>query len=751
MTAAMDAGAPPLFAWDGGRGFAFSASSAAGGRLVLALFAHTDAAQALIALWEGEAGVCAVLLPQGCRHLELHILRGGLPAGIVAVELDELLLPEFIAADLPGLRRVAWSASEGLAAIEGEPPADVRLGLDLAGSSLDGFSRRRIGPLHDPYGRGRRVGVQAEAREGELRLSFANSAAANVLVAHVIGAAKNGGNTDLRRFGDQPDLLGASPFVYWQRGFRLLAPELTEADGDGVLALQPFEAGDEVIVLTPRGWLAVWDGEDWGDAGDRPQGSRMTIAAEPDGGLGVRAVFSAYRPASATALAAIGGGLSAQRGAQGSASLADMAADLAAALWRRSRTPAASTAASTEASPLVAAASSTAPPGLPPLARLTRAGAAAADGLSPILAALGSELGLGAAAIEEIDGLAAADRLALVLWFAADPAIARQAVAQRILLPPPAAAPARERIDAVLAWCADSALGERIEQAALGLAAAGRRDDLLALRRAADAIGEAWLPFTEAAAAETLARPAAEAAAAGPAEALLARLKRDPDALAAAQAEARGLDLAALAERRSRLAEAAAAAGEAPALAADLAKRLASLTATEIALVHRHLHATAGRRRRLDSIRVAVDALDAAAGAEGLARRMDRGGDPLVGMTRLGSASEAAVRALTQATAAHPALAALTVFVDRHAPADEADALLIELRRNLLRYGCLLLSQAVAREAVRAGQVVDPSRRERLLSGAVETLSTLVRAATEALPEGVRLGASLVDRLGAAP
>ncbi len=197
--------------------------------------------------------------------------------------------------------------------------------------------------------------------------------------------------------------------------------------------------------------------------------------------------------------------------------------------------------------------------------------------------------------------------------------------------------------------------------------------------------------------------------------------------LAAAQAASRGLDLAQLSEWRSGLAEAATESGQPEALIADIGGKLSALAAVDIILLHRHFRAVARRMKALGAIREAVAALDAAAGNGGLAARMDRDGDSLVGMTRLGSASEAAVRALTRVPAARPALVALTRFIDRHVEAEPADALIGDLRRNLQRYGCLLLAQAVAQECAEAmapasADAPEQAWRDRLRSGIVEML-----------------------------
>ena len=194
--------------------------------------------------------------------------------------------------------------------------------------------------------------------------------------------------------------------------------------------------------------------------------------------------------------------------------------------------------------------------------------------------------------------------------------------------------------------------------------------------------------------------------------------------------------------------------GQPAALVQDLSSRLAELAAVDIILLHQYFRAAARRIKALGSIREAVSALDAAADNGGLAARMDRDGDALIGMTRLGSASEAAVRALTKVPNVRDALVALTGFIDRHVEAQPADPMVRDLRRNLQSYGCLLLAQAIARECAEAtasahGAAPDQAWRERLRSGIVEMLPAYVRAATDALPDDVALGGSFTDRLPA--
>jgi hypothetical protein len=731
-----------LAVWDGSR-FAFQAAERLG---VIALVSHTAAGQELTAVWESAAGACIAALPENCRHVELQLFDGGLPTRTIAVELDELLLPDLIAPGLAGLRTISCTLSESGLVLSASADGAVR-GLALPGPAAMGatpFSRLRVGPLHDPAGPGRRILLGAEAGPDGVMLAT-EGAEALPLVAHVFGGDDAG-----RALPAEADASGASAETCRERGFRMLA----FAAGQGMrptLAIPGFGPGDEAIAFAPRGHVVAWRGEP-----DRT-GSRLFLSRDDSGAWQARAVSAAYRPATSTAMASLGGGGALalyEGGATATAKGADFAADLAEAIWRRHRAPR-----RPEAGWLAAVPAPHKP--LPPLARLTSLGGGAAQGLSPVIAGLAPAFGVATAALEELDGLPLPDRLALVLWFADHSTLATRVLRRRLVLPPPGSAPPPARIAALLDWSEETDLRERLESAAarLGSASADDREGQRLLRHAAALLDEGWINLDTLVAAETVMRSRGGAtgeAEDGPLRRLLARLRSDREVFAAAQAASRGLDLGQLAEWRSGLADAAADGGQPAALIEDMAGRLAELAATDIILLHRHFRSAARRIKALGAVREAVAALDAAAGNGGLAARMDRDGDGLVGMTRLGSASEAAVRALTRVPAARPSLVALTSFIDRHVAAEPADALLGDLRRNLQRYGCLLLAQAIARECAEAmapdtDDAPEQAWRERLRSGVVEMLPAYVRAAAESLPDEAALGTSFTDRLPAAP
>jgi hypothetical protein len=328
-----------------------------------------------------------------------------------------------------------------------------------------------------------------------------------------------------------------------------------------------------------------------------------------------------------------------------------------------------------------------------------------------------------------------------------------------VILPFPETAETVDRVAAALAWYTDLDLPDRLQRAAARLAGQSatpeRLDAIRVLRQIADAAGDHWIELAAIAAAEAVlaANPEPEIAGAdGPVRQLVARLRQNSEAAAVAQAEGRGLDLAQLAEWRTGLAAAASEAGHSEAFTQDLAKRLQELSATDILLLRRHFHSAVSRQQTVAAIRDAVTALDDAAGNDRLAQRMDRGGDALIGMTRLGSASEAAVRELTRLPPARNALVSLNNWINGRIPqADPKDALIGQLRRNLQSYGCLLLLQAVTEECDAAfpGDAGPSAEawRGRLKSGIVETLPHYARAAATFQAEDATLGDSLIARL----
>jgi hypothetical protein len=143
--------------------------------------------------------------------------------------------------------------------------------------------------------------------------------------------------------------------------------------------------------------------------------------------------------------------------------------------------------------------------------------------------------------------------------------------------------------------------------------------------------------------------------------------------------------------------------------------------------------------------------MDDAAGSGGLASRMDRSGDPLVGMTRIGSASEPMIRELVKVPQARDALLALNGWINACVPAAEAGhALPEQLLRNVKNYGCFLLMNTIANDC---RKLLDPATEgaaaysARLTSGLAETLPRFAAAASAMAGDDLRLGLSFVDRL----
>jgi hypothetical protein len=337
----------PIFAWDGQSHLAFAMG---GGDAILALFAHGGASPSLIAVWEASAGPCIVALPAGCRHGELQILHGGLVTETVAIELDDLLLPDLIAADLDGVRRVRFEKRPDGFLLDTSGAVDGSAGpgcLNLMLAGVPSFSRCRVGPLFDPQAGGRRIGVEAaDGPDGSVVLNLGPGQAASMLLAaHVVDRAKAlrqqidsaeempvilaGALASLAaQFPVEADASGADATEAMQRGFRMLAP----AGGKDAasLSIAGWRSDDELIVFAPRGFQVVWRGE-----GGGAPGSRLFLSRGDGGPWSTRVVSTAYRPATSTAMAALGGGGVAQHqgGKVASASEADLAADLASAIW----------------------------------------------------------------------------------------------------------------------------------------------------------------------------------------------------------------------------------------------------------------------------------------------------------------------------------------------------------------------------------------------------------------------------------
>ncbi len=535
------------------------------------------------------------------------------------------------------------------------------------------------------------------------------------------------------------DIAGSAPT---ERGFALLKP----AD-DGRLAVSPFAPGDRVVLFAPRRHRIR-------HGSGRP-GTRLTMTCVDDGALVSALTSHAYRPASSTALAALSGGRDlAAGGAAGSGDIVEAAANLAEAYWKRARLdtarmddPSGGTLSGIVLRPAQ------------PLAKLTATAADHAAGeASPLMAAIGAALALPPALVEELDALAAADQAALAVWAATDRATAGEACRARLILP----ARSQGAADAATASAVKAAsaqdfgrmLAELTARLALRPDSEERTAGLALVRGVMERLGSDWTPASDVAAAmRLLALNPPPQDASGPFDRLLADLKGRSAAWSAAQRDSASADLAMVGEQRANLSGLASAAGLAEDLIDAMQRRLPSLAAAEVVVLHRHLSAQAERQAVVRSVRLAVLALDEAAGSGGLASRIDRNGDPLVGMTRIGTASEQVVRLLIAMPEAREALVAVTGWINASVPQPpEGHELSQMLVRNLKSYGCFLLMNAIVaecRELIAPANENAAAFARRLGSGLAETLPRFAAAAVARAGEDVSLGMSLARRLPA--
>jgi hypothetical protein len=272
------------------------------------------------------------------------------------------------------------------------------------------------------------------------------------------------------------------------------------------------------------------------------------------------------------------------------------------------------------------------------------------------------------------------------------------------------------------------------------------------MSRLSETLGELWLPWSVLEdALALLEQSPAPVQTLSPARRLLADLKRDQREWLSAQAEAKSADLEAIAVKRALIPAAAIGTGLSADMMDDVEAVLPTLSGDEIMALHRHFTLAAGRQALVRGVRLAIDAMDTAAGSGGLAARMDRSGDPLVGMTRIGSATEPVMRELARLPEARKALVALNTWINACIPAPEAGHQLSEqLVRNVKSYGCFLLMHAVKLEC-RA--LMEPTTSGggalagRLASGLAETLPLFAAAAAARAGGDIELGATFIDRL----
>jgi hypothetical protein len=716
----------PVFAWDGGRRVAFAAPAAPAGA-ILTLIAHGPEVSACAAVWEAAAGVCIAPLPEQALHLDLLIAAPGHETVSVAAELDSQLAPAMADLTQPGLRHAIFDpASRGLSATDGGPATGL-VSLNLGVVSAAGL-RVKIGPLTD-VASDASVTTAAVAPQGAgVHVALGCPGGASPVLAALIPVDR----ARLAAFAD--DATGASGAEAAARGFSLTAIE------PAGLTFGPFGAGDRLLLLAPRNHRIAHAG------GQRP-GTRLLLTGDA-GGVIAELTTHAYRPATSTALAALsGGGLTAANGGADAANAVDDAAALAEAYWKRMR----------DGGPVSSAylTDAAAAPNQP-MARLTQAAFGHLDaGISPLAAAMGAALSLPPALVEEIEALSATDRAAMAQWSAVAPETAADACRLRVILPA-LDGTIPDGVVAAAKAAADPDFAARLRELADRLApkaaSAERRGEIALLREIADSHRANWMPAESVAQAlQLLARNPAPAAVASPAARLLADIKRNASAWAEAQRESRTAEHADIAERRSMIPLSAMGAGLPADTLDDLERKLPGLASAEIILLHWYVVSLAKQQALIRGVKLAILAMDEAAGSRGLASRMDRSGDPVVGMTRIGSASEPVVRELIRMPQARDALVALTTWINSCVPAPDAGHSLSEqLVRNLKSYGCFLLMNAVTAECrthLAPATESAAAFATRLSSGLAETLPRFAAAATARAGDDIRLGQSFTDKL----
>ncbi len=717
----------PLAAWDGGRRLAVSAGDAPAGS-VLTLIAHGPDSAHCVAVWETAAGLCVALLPEGTLHIDATLTAPDGQATAIAVELDAQLAPAMADLTDRSLRYAVLDPSALSLHAAAERPATGLAALNLA-ARLAGGMRLKVGPLVRVDADDMVTTVEAAA-DGDLRLVLTRPGAATPVLAAYLPM------DPAALAAAAMDATGATGPEAAQRGFQLLTPDAT-----GALSVAPFRKGDAVAVFSPRNHRIMAFGH------DRP-GTRLILALGSDGSLESALTSHAYRPATSTALAALsGGGNALAIAGEGGAQLdrIDQAAALAEAFWKRARqgdAPPSPHLASLKIEPAASF----------PMARLTASAVGHSDAaISPLSAAVGAALALPPALMEDIEALPARDRAALAQWTAVDPGIAEAACRARVALPFRGNAEADARAARAVVAAASADFAETAAEVAQHIAGSDP-STAAALGRIADRVGASWLTVDEIAAAQAILdrHPVAKAAAT-PLARLLAGLKRDARAWAEAQAAAREADLGQIAERRSMIPVAASGAGLPPETAGQLEAELPRLSTAEILLLHGHLARASQRQALIRGVKFAVVAMDEAAGSSGLASRMDRSGDPLVGMTRIGSAAEPMIRELVKMPQARDALLALNSWINACVPAAEAGhALSEQLVRNVKSYGCFLLMNAIAndcRKLLNPATEAAAAYSARLTSGLAETLPKFVAAACAIAGDDLRLGQSFTDRL----
>jgi hypothetical protein len=729
---------PEQIAWDGHDILAFAGPGSAGAWSVLV--AETGSGASLLAAGKRE-GFAFARLPAGCRVATIfgRDAAGGLTE--TGVELDDMLVAGLVDPETPGLFRID-GRSLGVAEAEGLE------GFGQSLTDIGGRRRLRVGPLVSASDSRRRTMLAGAADAGRFRLLI-SGAPERLLVAHfpaaaarsaaALSAIDSGVRAEVEAAIDafaagvvaegERDATRATPAEVFRRGFSLRAATSGEVVFD-------VADGDEIAVFADRGALLSSDG------GDEASGSRAVFAIDAKamrGGPVAPAISTrAYRPASATALAEIGGGralaLAGQAGPVLAGRLLERAADLAAALWTRQRARAPSSA---------SALSSLAPRGSP-------------EGLSPLLDSIAGALGLPLALAEELDAETIETRVGFAFLALEEPSLARRAAMARVRVSPDA--PPDRDLGPAADWLLRSDTAALLARAASRLdgetaGAPDRQQRRRLLDDLATAAGGGWIDADRlipgwksfSAVTDTEVRVAV----------MIANLAADPARLAEAQRAAARVDLGDLARLRAGLPTRV---GLDSGLAAELARDLPSLPPRDVLLLDAHFSREAAERSAIAAIGAALTALEEAADAVGLAAGQHRGGDAMLGMSRLASVTEPALRTLLKLPAAHAAVRDLNGWLAAAAPPPAADARTATLlRRNLQLFAFYLLYRNVAAEAAAAageGDVSPSPARQALLArlrgGLVETLPKVV-AAGEALHGERPLGRGFIERLNADP
>jgi hypothetical protein len=769
----------PLFAWDGHRLLIVRVDETPASHW-FGIVAHAGLTSRVVATTSSTSQPCVAQLPAGCRHIDLFMLDDAGYLSVISVELDDLLSEGMIDPGLAGVRKIGVSSAPSGPAIDwfnAAAPDMIATGLFLPMAALGDQRRCRIGPVADPHAAQGLTTVSVSKASGSSGLLVSlrpqgddTNTVPPVMAAHVIARSAEmrkalGGIDSLVVAGleealdqvasasfppRQQDATGLDATMSFRRGFRILQPTRSEDGTSFGLALPNWQEQDDIVIFAPRGHRLVRADDETGSAG-----SRLMIR-ETDGSF-VSTVFSRpYRPATSSALSTLGsqarGTVTIHSGSMLAAgNLVETAADLVEAFWARHYSPATMGYASLLERHLPAGMAALADP---------------AESLSPAIAALGSLYGVSRTALEELDALPMHARIAFLLWFETEPALAVGALRARVELPVPNATMPTASVADMIAWYASpslpaelSGLSNRLSNTA---ASEGRREQVALLRRVTAALGNEWIDFASINTARALMRenPAHDQ----PSDSqdvwsiLLDRLGRDTELATHAREEARKLNLETLSQHRAELPDMAVTCGHSPALADDLAQRLPGLSASEVILLQLHFDGVQEQKRVIHQIQQSITDLDMASDVAGFATRFDRSGDPLITITRITASTDQVVRHLLKLPEARKALIALNQWIDARVPAPPArHSVAVGLRRSLQGYACFHLFHGIISDCTTALTPADDTAtdaelvalRQRLRGGVADTLPYYVGAAAGILGEDFAFGLSYVDRLRA--